>query len=129
MADNYYKPCKELDMCNELIDKYWNTRQYDKCFEGHLALAEQSYPLAECQVGFFYYEGLGTHKDLEKAIYWTHRAAMHGDRDAQYNLACFYEDGIGVDKDMTEAAYWYRLSALQEQKQAKTRCTELDIRL
>lgn len=48
MADNYYKPCKEFDICNELMAKYWESKQYDKCFEGHLALAEKGYPLAEC---------------------------------------------------------------------------------
>ena len=95
MADAYYKPCKEFDICNELIEKYWESKQYDKCFEGHLVLAEQGYPLAECQIGYFYYEGLGVEKDLEKALYWTRRAAEHGDRDGQYNLAEFYEDAIG----------------------------------
>ena len=32
MADAYYKPCKEFDICNELIEKYWESKQYDKCF-------------------------------------------------------------------------------------------------
>ena len=49
----------------------------------------RGYPLAECQIGYFYYEGLGVEKDLEKALYWTRRAAEHGDRDGQYNLAEF----------------------------------------
>ena len=66
MTESYYKLCRELDICNELIEKYFNTQQYEKCFEGHLALAEQGYPLAECQIGYFYYNGLGVEKDLEK---------------------------------------------------------------
>jgi len=33
MASAYYKPCKEFDICNELIEKYWESKQYDKCFE------------------------------------------------------------------------------------------------
>ena len=81
VSENYYKPCRELDICNELIEKYFNTQQYEKCFEGHLVLAEQGYPLAECQVGYFYYDGLGVEKDLAKAVWWTRRAADHGDRD------------------------------------------------
>ena len=64
MSESYYKPCRELDICNELIEKYFNTQQYEKCFEGHLILAEQGYPLAECQIGYFYYDGLGVEKDL-----------------------------------------------------------------
>lgn len=26
MAETYYKPCSEFDRCNELIEKYWNTK-------------------------------------------------------------------------------------------------------
>ena len=28
MSESYYKPCRELDICNELIEKYFNTQQY-----------------------------------------------------------------------------------------------------
>lgn len=129
MADAYYKPCKEFDICNELIEKYWESKQYDKCFEGHLVLAEQGYPLAECQIGYFYYEGLGVEKDLEKALYWTRRAAEHGDRDGQYNLAEFYEDAIGVERDIEQAKHWYRLAALQNDDLAIEKCKELGIAL
>ena len=84
--ESYYTPCKEFDACNELIERYWKTGQYEHCFRGHLQLAEKGYPLAECQVGYFYLEGIGVQKNLEKAFYWTERAAQHGDRDAQFNL-------------------------------------------
>src|SRR5574344_1832913 len=95
MASSYYKKCKELEICEELINKYWNTKQYDKCFQGHLELAEKtSYPLAECQVGYFFLEGIGCNKDLSKGLYWTKRGAEHGNRDAQYNLAYIYENGL-----------------------------------
>ena len=127
MASAYYKPCKEFDICNELIEKYWESKQYDKCFEGHLVLAEQGYPLAECQIGYFYYEGLGVEKDLEKALYWTRRAAEHGDRDGQYNLAEFYEDAIGVERDIEQAKHWYRLAALQNDDLAIEKCKELGV--
>lgn len=129
MSEQYYKPSKELDICNELIEKYFNTKQYKKCFEGHLALAEQGYPLAECQVGYFYYDGLGVEKDLEKAVYWTRRAADHGDRDGQCNLAWFYEDGIGVERDMDKARYWYQKAALQNHDLAIEKCKELGVEL
>lgn len=129
MAGAYYKPCKEFDICNELIEKYWETKQYDKCFEGHLVLAEQGYPLAECQIGYFYYEGLGVEKDLEKALYWTRRAAEHGDRDGQCNLAWFYEDAIGVERDIEQAKHWYRLAALQGHDLAIEKCKEIGVTL
>lgn len=129
MASRYYKPCKELDICNELIEKYWYSKQYDKCFEGHLALAEQGYPLAECQIGYFYMEGLGIEKDLTKALYWTQRAAEHGDRDSQYNLACMYEEGTCGEKNIENAKYWFKQAALQEHDLAITKCKELEIDL
>jgi len=129
MSEPYYKPCRELDICNQLIEKYFNGRQYEKCFAGHLALAEQGYPLAECQVGYFYCEGLGVEKDLEKAAYWTRRAADHGDRDGQCNLARFHEDAIGVERDMEQAAFWYRKAALQKHDLAMEKCKALGIDL
>lgn len=129
MASSYYKPCKELDQCNELIEKYWDTKEYDKLFAGHLPLAEQGYPLAECQIGYFYTEGLGVEKDPEKAFYWTHRAAEHGDWDGQFNLGCFYEEGLGVERDMEQAARWYREAARQGHKPGIEKCKELGIGL
>ncbi len=129
MAEGYYQPCKELDLCNRLIDTYFNTEQYDKCFEGHLPLAEQGYPLAECQIGYFYYDGLGTEKDMAQAYYWTERSATHGDRDGQYNLAWFYEEGIGVEPNQAEARRWYRMAALQNHDLAIEKCNQLGIQI
>lgn len=130
MTDNYYSPCKELDRCNELIHKYFETQQYVECFQGHLELAEQGYPLAECQVGYFYYAGLGVEKDMQKAFYWTKRAALHGDRDAQCNLAdLFYLEGIAVEKNFSKAKEWLIKSALQNNDYAIKRCKELEIEI
>lgn len=130
MASEYYKKCKELDIANELIDKYWNTKQFDKCFEGYFKLAiETSYPLAECQVGYFYYDGIGCERDTEKALYWTSRAAEHGDRDGQCNLAWFYEEGLCGEKNIEKAKYWYKLSALQNHDISIKKCKELGVDL
>lgn len=129
MADAYYKPCAEFDKCNELIETYFETKQYEKCFKGHYELAEKGYPLAECQVGYFYLEGLGVDKDISQAFYWTERAAQHGDWDAQCNLAWFYEEGIGVEADLEKAKEWYRRAALQKHDLALEKCKELHIEL
>ena len=66
---------------------------------------------------------------MEKALYWTRRAAEHGDRDGQYNLAEFYEDAIGVERDIEQAKHWYRLAALQNDDLAIEKCKELGIAL
>ena len=124
---SYYEPSKEFDICQDLIYKYWNPEGYEKCFAGHLELAEQGYPLAECQVGFFYYGGYGVEQDLEKAWYWTRRAAEHGDRDGQCNMAWFYEEGVNVEPDLEQAKHWYRLAALQGHDLAIDKCKELNV--
>lgn len=123
----YYKPCKEFDECHRLIEEYFKTGQYEKCFQGHLALAESGYPLAECQVGYFYYEGLGVEKDPLQAFAWTKRAAEHGDRDGQYNLADFYEEGIGTEACLEQAKYWYQQAARQNHELALKKCQKLGI--
>ena len=128
MASSYYKPCKELDRCLDL-DKYWE-KDMKKWFEEYLIIAEEtSYPLAECQVGYAYFEGIGTKKNLEKALYWTTRAAEHGDRDGQYNLAWIYEEGFGVEIDLDKAKYWYKQAALQDHDLAIEKCKELNVDL
>ena len=99
MASNYHKPCAELDECDRLIEEYFLKGQYAECFKGHLRLAKKEYPLAECQTGYFYHEGIGVEKDMKKSFFYTERAARHGDRDAQFNLAnWFYERGVIVEK-------------------------------
>ncbi len=129
MSEPYYKPCAELDKCSELIETCFQTQQYAECFEGHMTLAKQGYPLAEFRIGYFYFEGRGVEKDLAKAHTWTRRAAEHGDRDAQYLLAHFHEEGIGVAHDPKQSAFWYRQAALQNHDLAIKKCSELGIDL
>lgn len=127
MPDSYYKPCAELTKCLE-IDKYWNNKQFDKWFQGYLQIAEEkSYPLAECQVGYAYLEGIGVEKDLDKALYWTSLSAQHGDRDGQFNLAYIYEEGLCGIVDIEKAKYWYKQAALQNHDLAIEKCNKFSI--
>ena len=129
VSEQYYQPCPELTECSRLIETYFNTGQYERCFRGHLALAQKGYPLAECQVGYFYYEGLGVEPDVEQAFFWTERAARHGDRDGQYNLGWFYEEGVGRPADREQACEWFRKAALQRHELALEKCRQYGIRL
>ena len=127
MASAYYRPCPELDRCNELIEQYYLKGDYEPCFAGHLALAEQGYPLAECQVGYFYYEGLGTERDLRRSFYWTERAAQHGDRDAQCNLAVwFYGPGVVVPRDAVLQRHYLTLAVEQGHEGARAELKRLE---
>lgn len=125
---SYYKPCKELDRCREL-NQYWNVNPI-KWYEGYLQIAEEThYPLAECQLGYCYLEGIGTNKDFDKSLYWTELAAEHGDRDGQYNLAIFYEEGKVLGKTIEDAKYWYKKAALQDHDLAINKLKELNAKL
>jgi len=75
-------------------------------------------------VGYFYLEGLGVEKDVEKAFAWTEKAARDGDWDAQFNLAWFYEEGIGTARDLAKARYWCEQAALQGHDEAVEKCKE-----
>lgn len=128
MASAYYKPCPELAECDALIEHYFLQGAYEPCFQGHLRLAEKGYPLAECQVGYFYHEGLGTQRNLRLAYLWTERAARHGDRDAQYNLATwFYLTGEVTPRSFSQAREWLIRAARQGSEHAIQKCAELHI--
>ena len=127
MASRYYAPCRELEICDSLFSQYWEAGEYGRIFSGLLPLAEQGYPLAECQVGYFYAEGLGVERDLDRALLWTRRAAEHGDRDGQFNLGCFYEEGTVLARDMEQAALWYQRAAHQGHTEAAERLRALGV--
>ncbi len=127
MASRYYAPCRELEICDSLFSQYWEAGEYGRIFSGLLPLAEQGYPLAECQVGYFYAEGLGVERDLDRALLWTRRAAEHGDRDGQFNLGCFYEEGTVLARDMEQAALWYQRAARQGHTEAAERLRALGV--
>jgi hypothetical protein len=127
MASRYYAPCRELEICDSLFSQYWEAGEYGRIFSGLLPLAEQGYPLAECQVGYFYAQGLGVERDLDRALLWTRRAAEHGDRDGQFNLGCFYEEGTVLARDMEQAALWYQRAARQGHTEAAERLRALGV--
>lgn len=127
MASRYYAPCRELEICDSLFSQYWEAGEYGRIFSGLLPLAEQGYPLAECQVGYFYAQGLGVERDLDRALLWTRRAAEHGDRDGQFNLGCFYEEGTVLARDMEQAALWYQRAAHQGHAEAAERLRALGV--
>ena len=73
--------------------------------------ADQSYGMAENNLGFFYQTGVGKPKDEAQAASWYRKAADQGVGLAQVNLGLLYETGRGVVKDEAEAARWYRKAA------------------
>lgn len=74
------------------------------------AKAEQGDAWAQLNLGAAYDNGMGTKRDVDKAIYWYQKAAKQGLAEAQFNLA-----HILVDEDIsaTAAAEWMAKAAAQ----------------
>jgi hypothetical protein len=60
-------------------------------------------------------------KDLEKARQLYEKAALRGNKEAQFHLGYLYEKGGGVRQDWREAINLYTLSSHQGYGKAKTR--------
>lgn len=127
MPNRIYPPCAELERCDELIARYFAAGDFKTCFKEHMKLALKGYPLAECQIGYFYMQGLGVEANYKKALYWNKRAARHGDRDAQCNLAEQYEKGLGTPQNWELAREWYRMSAKNGCRDAVEKCKTFGI--
>ena len=72
---------------------------------------EKGKPIAQKNLGFMFYNGLGVQKDYKVAAKWFRKSAEQGNAKAQHNLGVSYENGHGVPKDFKSAVEWYRKSA------------------
>ena len=86
-------------------------QDHETAFRLALPLAEGGFVPAQTFLGFAYYSGLGTRKDLKRAFSWAERAANSGDIAAQRLLGVFYGTGTGVPKDAALAFSWMRKAA------------------
>ena len=73
------------------------------------------------------WKGIGVEPNMQKALYWTNLSAIHGDWDAQCNLATFYEEGLCGEKNLEKAKYWYSRAALQEEEESVEKCRKFGI--
>ena len=72
--------------------------------------ANQGDAKAQERIGRLYLEGPERRRDERKAFFWTRRAALAGDRDAQYTLAQMYETGRGGVRNLVGAYVWYQIA-------------------
>ncbi|HBY58983.1 MAG TPA: hypothetical protein DEH78_04130 [Solibacterales bacterium] len=61
--------------------------------------------------GAEYDRALMTADDPATALLWLRRAAKHGCRRAQFNLALAHLSGAGAPQDPTQAAHWFEAAA------------------
>jgi TPR repeat protein len=62
-------------------------------------------------LGCLYERGVGTEKDLSKALYWYRKAAHSGSLPAMNRLGEMYKDGEGLAKDYDKAKFWLSRAA------------------
>ena len=63
---------------------------YKKAAYWYNKAAEQGNPVAQYNIGAFYYKGLGVKQSDSKAFYWWKKAAEQGNPDAQNLIGKFY---------------------------------------
>src|SRR3989344_1928684 len=112
-------------------DVLWSKYKHGDALEIIMPRAEAGLPWAQLRLGVAYELGKGVPKDIEKALYWYKRAAIHKGDDkwsegllvgalgnpgyfnqnsdamvAQYQIANIYLRGEGVKKDLITAYLW-----------------------
>lgn len=81
--------------------------------------AAQNLDVAQCGLGYMYYEGDGVAKDYAEALRLYQQAAAQGYATALFNVALCYERGLGVSKNNVEAVLWYRRAQAAGESYAK----------
>ena len=88
----------------------YNGGDYLKALEIWLPLAQQEDAPSQAGVGFIYHRGLGVDVDNQKAFYWLHKAAEHGQPEGQMMLGSLYFYGQGVGQSYVQAYAWCDLA-------------------
>ncbi len=93
---------------------------YDSAYQGDygsayakwLPLAMAGDARAQFNLGLMYHSGLYVQQDEARALYWYHKAAANGIREAQEYLVMGYSEGwFGLRPDARQARYWQDMLA------------------
>ncbi len=99
-------------------------KDYHKAFKWYLRAATRDRS-ARCQVGRCFYFGIGTKRNVGKAINWCRKAAKQGDSEAQYTLGRTYDVGDGLRRNGRLARLWYQKAVVQGHAYAKLALKDL----
>ncbi|CAO3632385.1 unnamed protein product [Mucor hiemalis] len=64
-------------------------------------------------LGAFYYNGIGTFIDVQRAMDWYIKAANQGSGNAMNKIGFLFENGYGVDVGYGKAMEWYKKAITQ----------------
>jgi len=85
-----------------------------KAFRYMESAAKNKYPLAQHALGFMYFEGECTEKDIDKSIEWFTKSAEQGLLGSATTLAMIYEEGKLVPQDLEKAQHWYKKAGIDK---------------
>jgi eukaryotic-like serine/threonine-protein kinase len=89
-------------------------KSYLDALSWYLKAAQQEWPDAQFRLGYMYEKGLGTDRDVPRAVKFYRSAASHDYPDAENVLGSLYAVGAdGVPQDNDEAVVWFQKAANQ----------------
>jgi len=94
----------QMEMAVWYWDLHWeNENATEKAFYWFSKAAENNYPEANYQMGFFYQHGIGCEINQKEALRWYEKAMELGDVMASSQLAYYYYWGVEVTIDKSKA--------------------------
>ena len=70
-------------------------------------------------IGDWFHCGFVVKANLEKAVYWFHKAVENDNAEAQYYLGLCYSEGEGIYQNSEQAVYWFYKAAEQGHAKAQ----------
>jgi serine/threonine-protein kinase len=90
------------------------SKSYLDALSWYLKAAQQEWPDAQFRLGIMYERGLGTEKDVQRAVKYYRAAASHDYPDAENVLGSLFATGEdGVPQSDDEALIWFQKAADQ----------------
>lgn len=121
----FYENSKRQEQMEEALLKIDdNTEAFDNKEKGNFEIYNVSAEKENADTLFdtacHYLNGDIVKKDVNKALYLLHKAAVKGCLTAQEKLGRFYYEGKYVEKDLGKAAMWYRINARETFRKIET---------
>ena len=98
-------------------------QSYSDAASWYLKAAQQEWPDAQYRLAYMYEKGIGSDKDVQRAVQLYRSAAEHGYPEAQNLLGILYATGgDGLTEDDKQAITWYQKAADQGFAKAEKNC-------
>lgn len=101
-----------LALAGEVEDgmRHLANKEYKPATEAFQRASALGSALADRNIAFIYYNGLGLPQDVAKAVEWFTKAAERGHRRSQFRIGEILFVGDGAPKDRVEADKWWRIA-------------------